>query len=653
MHYEQRIKKAFESNQIERILLIDDAYDPPTFDEEFVAALAESLAEEECKEIWETCGIEQSIIASARLAAEEGDVEHRELNQVYNSLFEKFVETNDACFDLNDRFDVLKGSALAALRPLEALLRSCGGTIQTVGLFDAMQRFQEFRPQVLFLDYYLSDEVPAERNVSSHKMSSARQASLDLLQQLVGKDKPAEIPAIVLMSTRPKPQVKRFRHQLKNNQILSLRFQFLHKNLLAIEGEEITIGNDAADALLDMSQGFLFGKQVQQALKLWKKGADDALADFLEEVANLEIKDFAYLLRFRLREEGQPFGEYLEWFLGECLKGLIEETVDWSHSSFMELDNMSKEEQSIGIEGAHDGPTDTVAHLYHRVRVGGHTGNGKRDYRLGDLYARTKERDIRAIITPDCDLVTGRGEPKAKVVLTVVGEKSSFDTKESSADDFLMHEDRPNSVCWDTKNLETFAIKGPESLQGKKEFEYIGTLRPLYAQELQRRVLTDLSRLGLPVSPALGINVPLKVWVRLVNNEMREIEFASKCIGTIIPQRRSGESPRVLLRRKFFGEMMEKLARIDMETVAEADRKHLAKLSRVEIYNALQEECLRNGVLVGKKIKKICSFAFGDQPNLANDAAWLQIGIKVSERAAESIQTMDPVVDSSGQASIN
>ena len=651
MHHEQRIREAFESNQIKRILLIDDAYDAPDVDENILAALADFLAADESRSLCDECGIEEEILISATAAAEEGAIDHNDVEIVCRTLYEKFLETRDGRFDLGARFDALKGSALAALRPLEALLHYCGGTVQTIGLHDAMRLFREFRPQVLFLDYYLSDEVPAEGSVSGHKMSSARQASLRLLQRLVGEDEPAEIPAIVLMSTRPKPQVKRFRHQLENNQILSLRFQFLDKNLLTLKGEEITVGNEAADALLDVSQGYLFGKQIQQALNLWKKGTDDALADFLKDVAKLEVKDFAYLLRFRLRDDGQPFGEYLEWFFGECLKGLIEEKVDWSHSSFMELDNMSEAEQSI--EGAHDGPTDTVARLYHRVRVGGYPGSGKGDYRLGDLYARKKARDMRAVITPDCDLVTGRSEPKAKIVLTVVGEKSSFDRRESSADDFLMHNNRPISVWWDTKNLETFALDGPESLKGKKEFEFIGTLRPLYAQELQRRVLTDLSRLGLPVSPALGINVPLKVWVRLEDGGMRALEFANTCVGTIIPQRRSGESPRVLLRRSFFGEMMEQLAQLNEQAVAQRDVKHLRKLRRVEIYNALQEECLRNGVLVGTRIKKICSFAFGDQPDMAENAAWLQIGLKVSEKVAESIQNVDPVADSSDQPSIN
>ena len=71
-------------------------------------------------------------------------------------------------------------------------------------------------------------------------------------------------------------------------------------------------------------------------------------------IGNLQAKDFAYLIRFRLREEGQPFSEYLEWFLGECLKGFIAEKVAWHHDAFRQLSNAD----GVGkaIEGAFDGP---------------------------------------------------------------------------------------------------------------------------------------------------------------------------------------------------------------------------------------------------------------------------------------------------------
>ena len=119
-------------------------------------------------------------------------------------------------------------------------------------------------------------------------------------------------------------------------------------------------------------------------------------------------------MRFRLREENQPLSEYMEWLFGETLKGLIDEKVDWNHDSFSKLDGTEKIEDKI--EGAFEGPSVNIAKLFHRVRVNRHRASVGRRYQLGDLYAQPKGRDVRAVITPDCDLVVRRGKAKVKSV---------------------------------------------------------------------------------------------------------------------------------------------------------------------------------------------------------------------------------------------
>ena len=116
-----------------------------------------------------------------------------------------------------------------------------------------------------------------------------------------------------------------------------------------------------------------------------KKGQSWRSPGFMKEVGDLHMKDFAYLLRFRLREAGQPFGEYLEWFFGESLKGLIEDKVDWDHASFTALDDEGTKQGEM-IEGAFEGPSDIIARFFHRVRVNNRRVGVRREYRLGDLY---------------------------------------------------------------------------------------------------------------------------------------------------------------------------------------------------------------------------------------------------------------------------
>ena len=644
MAHAKRIIEAFKANEIERILLIDDAYDPPGLQDADVGGLADFLVSDDGIAACNDCGVDPDTRELAADAAEGSETDSEDLEAVYGALYRRFHRTGDGRFDPGGGFSILKGSALAVLRPLEALLGACGETVavKTVGLEGAMECYLENRPQVLFLDYYLSDDVPAEGRVGGYRMTKARRASLELLQRLVESKEIQEVPAIVLMSSQPSRNINQYRYDVGREQILSLRFHFLHKKLVRLDGETVIVDHDAAGALLDTSQGYIFGKQIQQALGQWKMGAESALIDFLAEIRNLEMKDFAYLLRFRLREEGQPFGQYLEWFFGECLKGMIEEKVDWSHSSFSSLDDNNKTEDMI--EGAYEGPSDMIARLFHRVRVNGNRGGSSRNYRLGDLYAEVDGDGIRTVITPDCDLVDRDDGPKEKKVLTMVGKLDTFDKKSSSADDFLIRNDGPYSVRWDPKNLETFSINGDGSLDKRDGLEFVGTLRPLYAQEIQRRVLNDLSRVGLPVAPAFGINVPVLVWVRMEAG-MEAIEMRDPGVATIIPGRSGGkDGVRILLRRRFVSELIDKLAKIDANGVRNKDRKSLRGALTEDGIDELNQTYLRSGGKIEKRVRGI-GFVIGDRADECNSAPWLQIGLNMSGRVVEAMDVGDPFGD--------
>jgi len=639
MHHKQRIIEAFESNQIKKILLIDDAYDPPEFDEALVAALADFLASDEGRNVCDECGIKREVISSATGAAEEGATDNDDVKFVCTTLYDKYVETRDGRFDLDARFDAQKGSALAALRPLETLLRLCGETVEvkTVGLDNAMPVFSDFQPEVLFLDYFLSPDVSAARTSDDQQMAKAREASLSLLRELIRLEEPNTIPAIVLMSSQENPEVKQYRHDAGDHQLLSLRFNFLHKKLVHCEDEEIVVDYDAASTLLDTSQGFRFGKQIQQALRQVNAGAEDALNEFKEAVSDLDIKDFVYLLRFRLRKDGQPLGEYLMWLFGEFLKSLIEEKVDWSHSSFSSLDE--NEEPEKLIEGAHEGPSNQIAQLFHQVRIDEHGKSSQRVYQLGDLYAHRVKDEIRVVITPDCDLIKrDKKKPKAKRLLTMVGAKNTLDQEDSLADNFFIQNNMPYSINWNPKHLETFPIKGKKSLKKNKNFEFIGTLRPIYAQEIQRQVLTDLSRIGLPVAPAFGINVPLIVQIRLNENETEELQFRSKAVGTIIPPRAPEKAPRVLLRRRTFYELMDQLQRFDLRRLKQKYKDKLNSACGREGFNRLHDEYLKKGAVVGKTMISV-SLVGGTEQEMADDS-FLQIALEMNEKVTDLIPTV-------------
>ena len=647
MNYDRRIIEAFRSNNITRILLIDDAYDPPELNERILPDLAEFLDSDVGKTTCTEYGITEDILHTATSAANDGNYDSEDLYRVYDVLYKNFVEELHDKFDPGGIFKLRKEIALQGLNPLYNLLCNCveNSKVHTAGLKDGIERYNEANPQVLFVDYYLSDDVPPAGEIKPHKKTKARKASIDLLKQIIGASREEDIPAIILMSSYEGMDIDKYRHTTNSHKIMSLRFRFLKKEMVKYDGTKFTIDHPAADALLDTSQGYRFGKALEQVLTQWKEGAESALSSFIREVGNLDIKDIAYLLRFRLREEGQPLSEYLQWFFGECLKGFIDEKVDWQHESFSALD---EDDIALPIEGSFEGPSDKIAEFFDRVKLDRHRKITRRGYQLGDLYAKSGENDIRAILTPNSDLIKRNGEPKVTNILTMGGTLNSFEQGDSAADDFFLHKKKAYSVLWKPKDLVMFPISGNGELHTANGFDFVGTLRPLYALEMQHRVIDDLSRVGLPVAPALGINASFKVWIRKNNTKtpFHEIEIKQYSHATLIPARRGQRANHlVLLKRSFFNELINRLRQINKDEMCENDAKSLKKALKQDGMENIYNKFLIKGVRIKDKGPCGIGFIISDQPNSKKDAPWLQIVLTVSDEIIQELQVIDPLYD--------
>lgn len=644
---ERRIIEAFTSNEITEVLLIDDAYDPPVLDSRVIALLADYLEKDADLVGWIDHGIDQDVLCDATNAALVGESDSDALKRVYHTLYAEFVRTEERKFDPGGCFDLYKGAALAALRPLYSLLCKCGNNMsaRTAGLEGGAELYSKHRPQILFLDYYLDRGNPAGSDLGDTGVGSARDASLNFLRQVITDIDEENIPAIVLMSSQQIDDVQTFRHEVKDKQIMSLRFQYMRKEWIRQNDDQIIIDHSAADVLLDMSQGYIFGRLLQQALTQWRMGAEQALNSFMRQIGNLDMKDFAYLLRFRLREEGQVLSEYLEWLFGEYLKGLIDKKINWEHSSFSRLNHDDEIEDKI--EGAFDGPTIRIAEFFHDIRVSERQANLPHRYQLGDLYANRDGNDIRSVITPDCDLVVRKGKAKIKRILTMGGTLHTFAQEGSAAEDLILRGNTPYSVQWNPKDLETFPIEGEEALHESENFQFFGTLRPLYAQEMQRRVLTDLSRVGLPVAPAFGINATATVWMRQ-KGDFKSIQMEkSSPLATIIPAR-IGRGHRILLRRHFVNELIDRLKTENRQDMTEQDYNFLESI--LKDIDKFYKQFLQEGGIAKTKGVFGTGFVVGDRPNRKQDAPWLQIVVKISEEEMEELEIIDPLASSSNQS---
>ena len=174
--------------------------------------------------------------------------------------------------------------------------------------------------------------------------------------------------------------------------------------------DEIDVAADAADALLDIFQSYEFGRALHAALRCWLESAAVAVKRWGVRSSASRLKDFAYLARFRLAQEGEGLVEYLEWFFGECLLDSVGKAVD----SAAEVDDLIRALNGSAadpIEGSFDGPNEescrSISSRANRRSWKSRSSN----YRMGDLYltGEGNKRSIIAVVTPDCDLIVRDG----------------------------------------------------------------------------------------------------------------------------------------------------------------------------------------------------------------------------------------------------
>lgn len=643
MRHQKRIVEAFVANDIQRILLIDDVYDPPAF-EGVPGELTDFLESAGGRAASLEAGLSDEQVDQAREAALGDEADAEALIHAISTLYRMFVATREARFDPGAQFQTLKGATLDLLEPLTELLRGCGEhvDIRCAGLENGELVFREQQPQLVFLDFYLSAETASGAG-DKRQLGAARQQSIDLLSRLL--DKPGgEDPAIILMSSESvKKRAENFRLavEAKGGNVIAVRFGFLQKDWVRQDGDAIAVANEAADTLLDTSQGFVFGQVLQQALIKWKTGAETALGALLKEIGGLGPKDFAYLFRFRLLSEGERMSDYLEWMFGESLRALVDEHVEWTDEAFKKLDDA---ELSKGIEGAFEGPSTQIARIFHRIRIDDHKSRPPQRHSLGDIYLSGKW--ARTVVTPDCDLLVRSGKTKVSQILTMGGELRSFDEDSASADQFVFRGNRPYSLKWNPKDLQTFPITGEGSLNDNPDYALTGTLRPLYAQEMQRQALTDLSRVGTAVAPAMGVDAKVSAWLRVKNGEGTAFEKLDiEGVATILLERGEAKSGhKVLLRRPFVHALVDKLATTDPDRLTEQDSERLADFLKEKNEDQLISGFLTKGSLTKDKGPLGTKLMISGKPDGKQDSPWLQLLLQLSDEGMEELLTVDPLL---------
>lgn len=640
VNYATQIIDSFKASVVERILVVDDAYDPPALSEGREGDLLEMLERPELRDYVTKESLGEEDLQAAIEALTEGELDHEAITDATSALFDAYVQRRTAEVDPGGEFARLKDLPLSTLDPLLELLDRCGDglCIRCVGKDAARRVCRELRPDLILMDFFLS---PPDRTAgaSTRKEELAdRKSSIELLKSILQVDDGGVTPGVILMSSEDvQGRAQRYRSGLEGR-VTALRFGFLNKNWIRRTGDGLIAVGDAADVLMETSGSFEFGRTLEAALRQWKSGAEAGLKELYKELRDLDMKDFAYLLRFRLYEEGEPFADYLEWFLGESLRAVVDDNVEWNTEEFSRLND---EKLTDAIEGAVPAPSSRIALFFHRMRFNSRRNRVRVRFALGDLFIAPDDRSVRMVITPDCDIVVRDGKRGASRLLTVGGTIRGLSDEKALAGHLIFY-GTPKALTWELKDVTTHDFDDMAELQvGETTYSYYATMRALAAQAIQKEVLGDLARVGSAVPPTVDVGAPVKVYLkkkvekRLQVTELDDLEEAHAQV--FMPRGGSDKKTRALFTPRFVRTLMARLEGVDDADLLPEDLGHrnnwIGNAARV------RKALLRDGIrLPGEGIYKMFASA-----GALKGKNWLEIVVDVSDEALIKAHGTDPL----------
>ena len=639
VNYATQIIDSFKASVVERILVVDDAYDPPALSEEHMGELLEVLQRPELRDYVAEQSLGEEELNSAIEALLESEYDHESIGDAISSLFDTYIHRRTAEVDPGGQFSRLKNSSLEGLDPLLELLERCGDQlcIRRVGKDAALSLCGELRPDLVLMDFFLS---PPDRTTgaSTRKEELAdRKSSIDLLKSILQLDD-GMTPAVILISSEDvQERAQRYRSSLEGR-VTALRFGFLNKKWIWQSADGLIAVGDAADVLMETSGSFEFGRTLEAALLRWKSGAEAGLKELYEELRDLDVKDFAYLLRFRLYEEGEPFADYLEWFLGESLRAVVDNKVEWKAEEFSRL---NEKELTEAIEGAHPVPSSRIAQFFDRMRFNYRQTRLRVRFGLGDLFIAPDNKSVRMVITPDSDIIVRNGRRGAGRLLTVGGTIRGLGDEKALAGNLIFY-GTPKALTWDLKDVVSHDFDDMSELQvGGTTYSYYATMRALAAQAIQKEVLGDLARVGSAVPPTVDVGAPVKVYLKKkVENRPQVIELddlEEAHAQVFMPRGGSDKKTRALFSSRFVRTLLARLEGVDEDNLFPDDLGHrnnwIGNAARV------RQAMLRDGVrLPGEGIYNVFTSV-----GILKGKNWLEIVVDVSDEALINAHGTDPL----------
>ncbi|HET7436885.1 MAG TPA: hypothetical protein VFN10_19410 [Thermoanaerobaculia bacterium] len=494
--------EAAHTGKVQRLAIVDDAYDPPR-----PAEISENAFNQFVQAFEDVPAVRNdlnAVVSDDTLDDYERfttDVMRvRRLWDLHLGIVEGVAvaaETRDALQRLFDDVSLDRQSKLAQLRPLEELLEAVAPPVLRFASDTPAERVAS--ADVVFLDLYLSDAVPfaASGATPVGVYDAARERAIDYLRQVrevANADPTHTAPAFVLISSQGSQAVAEdFRDSAKQ---LAVRFRFISKQALATNEphELLAIGD-----IFRTCAASAFLEPIQQS---WPTVLKEASAWVEERLRNLTIADFGRLYHLSLQNEGQALDDYVK----ELSAAALAERVAHAYGA---PSAGGGEKPFAGLAAYFEPPSNAFAELYAAGRISTAPRSENPLPQHGDVYLvgrRLKSRplvgrELIAVMSGACDLIDRDGTgPKAEAAMLLHGtvRPPMFP---NDAPQILAMDGRYYEIEWRFTRPDGMPPRTIQRRERQKRLTWIGRLKGEHFLALQETYFGTVGRIGLLKSP--------------------------------------------------------------------------------------------------------------------------------------------------------
>lgn len=484
---------------IKRIVMIDDAFDPISGEQLGQPALANFFAE---------CEDNQALTE----AIQNLGVTLSKVEDLTDDVLQKLFEGRSTAQSLVDHLHLLFGQTFfSSLKDADEIRKNLQNLELQVETYGSDKAPDKTDCKIFLLDYRLGPISQA-----AESLANAVAKAKGIYAQYTETEAK---PVIILMSSEhlQEDQVRRFREDSK---LLGGMFQHIPKSLLKQQ-------DSLERKLIAVSMSLPLAHVIEALIASVELSIKSSPELFFASMRSLSLEDYVYIQRLSLKEDGQPFGDYLLWlFSSEFHRRVFESEEVIARQK--EVDAL----QSLELPPRQIRPSSELAEMYKSAlfrTVGAEIethprGSADQDYpllALGDIFI--KDKQLYMVMNPECDLAfspgsDGRSFPASKSILLIPGTLESIQNpildsaKGKPHTELFVRNGETFRITWDPKRVLSQTYGGIRAWATTSGFRREYRLRLLYALQIQHDFIAEFGRIGNPTAPPIFQPVSIEIY---------------------------------------------------------------------------------------------------------------------------------------------